>query len=509
MNERDQSDSLVVAKKSANGAASAARESMEPRGEAKGNASKATTNRIQSRGSVSNGLDRVRAKARQSRTERFTALLHHVNLELLEHAYYALRHNAAAGVDGVTWHEYGTGLQARLGDLHHRVHRGAYRPLPSRRRFIPKGDGTTRPLGIAALEDKIIQRAMVDVLNAIYETDFVGFSYGFRPGRSQHNALDALATGLQRSRINWILDADIRSYFDTVNHDWLIKFLEYRIGDRRVLRLIRKWLTAGVLDDGILTSSDVGTPQGAVISPLLSNVFLHYILDLWANQWRRRHARGEVMIVRFADDVVVGFEHEAEAGAFLSDFRERLMRFGLILHSEKTRVLEFGRNAAARRKRCGVGKPETFTFLGFIHICSQTRTGKFLLRRKSRRDRMRATLKAIKAKLVRRMHEAISIQGKWLQQVVRGYYNYHAVPTNLPSLSVFRYSVQRLWGAALRRRGQKHRLPWARVSRIADQWLPRPRTLHPWPVDRFTVTHPRWKPGALIGPAGFCAGGAR
>ena len=297
--------------------------------------------------------------------------------------------------------------------------------------------------------------------------------------------------------------------FDTVSHDWLIRFLELRIGDRRVIRLIRKWLEAGAVENGVLISSEMGTPQGAVISPVLSNVFLHYIFDLWANQWRKRHAQGDMMIVRYADDAVVGFQHEAEATAFLADLRERFAQFGLTLHPEKTRILEFGRYAEERRKSRGLGKPETFAFLGFIHICSTTRTGKFLLRRKSRRDRMRTTLKAIKDRLARRMHESIPKLGNWLRQVVRGYYAYHAVPTNLQSLSAFRHSVQRLWGAALRRRGQKHHLPWARISRIADQWLPRPRTLHPWPEVRFTVKHPRWKPGALIGPAGFCAGGVR
>ncbi len=509
MNEGDHSDSLIVAKMSRNRSGSPLRESAEPRGEAKGNTGETTTSRIQSREIMSSGLDRVRAKARQSRTERFTALLHHVTLEALQDAYSSLRRDAAPGIDGVTWNAYGTDLSLRLVDLHQRVHRGAYRPLPSRRRFIPKADGKVRPLGIAALEDKIVQRAITKILDAIYEADFVGFSYGFRPGRSQHDALDALATGLQRSRINWILDCDIRSYFDTVSHDWLIRFLELRIGDRRVIRLIRKWLTAGAVENGVLISSEMGTPQGAVISPVLSNVFLHYIFDLWANQWRKRHAQGDMMIVRYADDAVVGFQHEAEATAFLVDLRERFAQFGLTLHPEKTRILEFGRFAEERRKSRGLGKPETFAFLGFIHICSTTRTGKFLLRRKSRRDRMRTTLKAIKDRLARRMHESIPTLGNWLRQVVRGYYAYHAVPTNLQSLSAFRHSVQRLWGAALRRRGQKHHLPWARISRIADQWLPRPRTLHPWPEVRFTVKHPRWKPGALIGPAGFCAGGVR
>lgn len=509
MNEGDHSDSLIVAKKPANRIAPTTRESVERRGEAKGNTGETTTSRMQSRVIVSNGLDRVRAKARRTRTERFTALLHHVNLELLEAAYHALRHDAAPGVDGVTWNAYGTDLPSRLVDLHQRVHRGPYRPLPSRRRYIPKADGKVRPLGIAALEDKIVQRAMTEVLNAIYEAEFVGFSYGFRPRRSQHDALDALATGLQRGRINWIVDADIQSYFDTVSHEWLIRFLEHRIGDVRVLRLIRKWLTAGVMDDGVLVSSEMGTPQGAVISPILSNVFLHYIFDLWANRWRKRRARGDMMIVRYADDSVIGFEHEAEATAFLADLRERFAEFGLTLHSAKTRILEFGRHAVERRKRRGLGKPETFAFLGFVHICSKTRSGKFLLRRKSRRDRMRTTLATIKDRLARRMHETIPTQGKWLRQVVRGYYAYHAVPTNLHSLNAFRYSVQRLWGKTLRRRGQKHRLPWMRISRIADQWLPRPRILHPWPVDRFSVKHPRWKPGALIGPAGFCAGGVR
>jgi group II intron reverse transcriptase/maturase len=419
-------------------------------------------------------------------------LLHHVTVARLEAAYLALKRHAAAGVDGVTWRQYGEALEVNLTDLHERVHRGAYRALPSRRTYIDKSDGGRRPLAIAALEDKILQRAVVEVLNAIYEEDFVGFSYGFRPGRSQHDALDALAVGITRTKVNWVVDADIAGFFDGLSREWLERFLEHRIADPRLLRLIGKWLKAGVLEDGQLTVSERGTPQGAVISPLLANVYLHYCFDLWAERWRRREACGQVILVRYADDIIAGFEHEAEARRFLAQLRERLGQFALTLHPQKTRLLEFGRFAAERRARRGLGKPETFTFLGFLHICDRTRGGSFRLRRKTRPDRMRARLRAIKVTLRRHWHAPLAQQGRWLQQVMRGYFAYHAVPTNFRSLRAFRWSVLELWLRALRRRSPT----WRRIVHYAEHWLPQPRILHPLPCERFLVKHPRWEPGA-------------
>jgi group II intron reverse transcriptase/maturase len=436
--------------------------------------------------------------------------LHHLSLAQLREAFHALRREAAAGVDGLTWQDYQGDLERRLEDLHDRVHRGGpYRPLPSRRRYIAKADGRQRPLAVAALEDKIVQRAVQEVLSAIYEVDFLGFSYGFRPGRGQHDALDALVVGIRRTKVNWILDADIRSFFDTVSHDWLIRFLEHRIGDRRIIRLIQKWLKAGVLEDGVVTVSERGTAQGSVISPLLANVYLHYVFDLWAEQWRRREATGDMIIVRYADDLVVGFEHEAEARRFLEAMRERLAAFALSLHPDKTRIIEFGRQAAANRERRGLGKPETFNFLGFTHICAKTRRGKFLVKRKTRRDRMRAKLKQVKDVLRRHRHQPTPVVGAWLGQVVRGYFNYHAVPANGAALAAFRHHVMTLWYRALRRRGDRHKMTWARLVKLADDFLPRPRILHPWPEQRFAVRHPRQEPYAGKPHVRFCAGGAQ
>jgi RNA-directed DNA polymerase len=466
-----------------------------------------TTCRTLSRASVLPGLDRVRQAAQHNPKQRFTALLHHVTVELLTAAYSWLRRDAAPGVDAVTWQEYGENLDARIHKLHARVHRGAYRAQPSRRRMIPKPDGRQRPLGIASLEDKIVQRAVVEVLNAVYESEFLGFSYGFRSGRSQHDALDALAFGIERTKVNWILDADLQSFFDTVDHEWLMRFVEHRVADRRVLQLIRKWLKAGVLEDGVLTPTDKGTPQGAVASPLLANIYLHYVFDLWADHWRKTRARGRVIIVRYADDFIVGFQHKDAADAFLTHLRKRMEKFALSLHQHKTRLIEFGRFAAINRARLGLGKPEVFTFLGFTHICSRARNGTFLLKRESRRDRLQATLKAIKERLRRKMHSSIAEQGRWLRQVVNGYFGYHAVPTNSRALGTFRHAVTRLWMKVLRGRSQHDRTTWERMSRIATKWLPAANIRHPWPVVRFIVKHPRWKPGALIGHAGLCAGG--
>jgi len=457
------------------------------------NTSQAHTNPTQGgeRG-VSQGLAGVRQAARVRKGERFTALLHHLTPGLLRMSFYALKREAAAGVDGVRWEEYESGLEGRLADLHSRVHRGAYRAQPSRRVYIPKADGRQRPLGIAALEDKIVQQAVVTILNEIYESDFLGFSYGFRPGRSQHQALDALTVGLTRKRVNWVLDLDIRGFFDNLSHEWTVKFVEHRVGDRRVLRLIQKWLKAGVSEDGEWTESKVGTPQGAVVSPLLANIYLHYAFDLWVAAWRRKVARGDMIVVRYADDAVLGFEHKDEAERFLGELRERLGKFGLELHPEKTRLIEFGRYAAANRGRRGEGKPETFDFLGFTHMCGRNgKTGYFVVGRKTVKKRMRAKLQAVKAELRRRMHAPIVETGAWLESVVRGYFQYHAVPGNTASLGIFRERLTRLWWQTLRRRSQKRRPTWSQVRRHFDRWLPRPCILHPFPNVRFDARYPR------------------
>lgn len=508
MNDPEKSDPAIVAWRAANKPGRPGAESQERRAGAKENAGQGGTLRTPSRAGVTPGLARVRQAAKQRKKERFTALLHHVDVDCLRRAYLALKRDAASGVDGMTWREYGEDLEARLEDLHGRIHRGAYRAQPSRRKYIPKPDGRQRPLGIAALEDKIAQGAVVEVLNAIYEEDFLGFSYGFRPGRGQHDALDALAVGIERRRVNWILDADISGFFDAVSHQWVVRFVEHRIGDRRVIRLIDKWLKAGVMEDGVWTPGEVGTPQGAVISPLLANVYLHYVLDLWVERWRQPTARGDVILVRracpragrrpdpWADDIVAGFEHKVEAERFLADLRQRMGEFGLALHPAKTRLIEFGRFAAGNRARRGAGKPETFNFLGFTHICGRSRRGGFQLRRKSRRDRMRAKLRELGETLRHRWHEPIPATGQWLKVVLTGWYNYHAVPTNSAALSAFRHHVTGLWLRALRRRSQKDNTSWQTMRAIAERWLPKPRILHPWPSMRFAVNHPRWEPGA-------------
>ena len=508
-NGHGESDLVIVAVKPTNKAERSATEPVEPRTGTEGNASRQSTHRAQDRASVSQALERIRTAARQRKKERFTALLHHVSTELLREAFGELKRNAAPGVDGLTCDTYESDLEGNLSDLHDRVQRGAYRALPSRRVYIPKPDGRQRPLAVAALEDKIVQRAVVTVLNEIYEEDFLGFSYGFRPERGAHDALDALMVGISGTKVSFILDADIRSFFDMVSQSWLIRFVEHRIGDPRIVRLIRKWLNAGVLEDGVVTTSDKGTGQGAVISPLLANIYLHYVLDLWVERWRRREATGDMIIVRYADDFIVGFQYENDARRFLDEMRARLQEFSLSLNTEKSRLIEFGRFAADNRKRRGLGKPETFDFLGFTFICSTTRRGKFQVKRKSRSDRMRAKLNVIKQELRRRMHQPIPRQGKWLKQVVTGYFNYHAVPTNGRALTEFRFRVKGLWHRTLRRRSQKDWTPWDRIVRLANDWLPKPKILHPWPDRRFAVKHPRWEPYALIGPVRICAGGAQ
>jgi len=464
-----------------------AAEAGEGSGLGKENAVSATCPGLRAGVSVPSALDRVRRVARQDKEARFTALLHHVDVDRLRAAYWALEPKAAPGADGVTWRDYGEDLEANLRDLHDRVHRGAYRARPSRRVYIPKADGRQRPLGVAALEDKLLQRAVVEVLNAIYETDFLGFSYGFRPGRSQHQALDALATGILRRKVNWVLDADIRGFFDAIDHGWMLKFLEHRIADRRVLRLIRKWLMAGIIEDGEWSETLEGTAQGASVSPLLANVYLHYVFDLWADQWRRRHARGDVIVVRFADDYIVGFEHQGDARRFLADLRRRLAKFRLELAAEKTRLIEFGRFAAERRAGRGQGRPETFGFLGFTHICGKTRSGRFQLMRITEAKRLRAKLHKLKVELRRRMHLPIPEQGQWLGSVIRGHLNYYAVPGNGKAVNAFRFQAVRLWHQTLRRRSQRSSLNWERMARLAHRWLPPVRIVHPWPDARFNA----------------------
>jgi group II intron reverse transcriptase/maturase len=437
------------------------------------------------------GLEGVRKAAKERKQERFTSLLHHLNVDLLRNSFYALQRKAAPGVDGVTWQEYENGLEDRLVDLYGRVHRGAYRAQPSRRVYIPKADGRQRPLGIAALEDKVVQQAVVTILNQIYEVDFKGFSYGFRPGRSPHQGLDALTVGIQRKKVNWVLDADIRGFFDNMNHEWTMKLLEHRVADRRILRLIQKWLKAGVSEDGQWSETNVGTPQGAVVSPLIANVYLHYVFDLWADVWRRKAAKGDVIIVRYADDLVMGFQQRADAVRFLEEFKERLAKFGLELHPDKTRLIEFGRYAARDRKQRGEGKPETFTFLGFTHYCGQRhKTETFTVWRITAKKRMVAKLKAIKAELQRHKHDRTSQVGVWLRKVVSGYYQYHAVPGNIDQLRIFRRRVNRLWHSVLVRRSQTARKKWEKFTPVFDRWIPSPCVLHPYPEARFYATHP-------------------
>jgi RNA-directed DNA polymerase len=485
MHGRGKSDGPVVPAKPPNNVTSVAAEVVEGRGPAEGNAVSETRPGRRAGVSVSNELGRVRRVARKDKDVRFTALLHHVTVERLEQAYRAIRPGAAPGVDGLTWREYGQDLGEKLRDLHARVHRGAYRARPSRRSYIPKADGRLRPLGVAALEDKIVQRAVVGVLNAIYECDFLGCSYGFRPGRSPHHALDALATGIKRRKVNWVLDADIRDYFSSLDHSWLERFLEHRIADKRVLRLIQKWLRAGVIEDGKWSETVEGTPQGASVSTLLANVYLHYVFDLWVHQWRRRHARGEVIVVRYADDFVMGFQHRADAERFWAGLRERFAKFGLGLHEEKTRLIEFGRFAAQSREARGLPKPETFEFLGFTHICAKSRNRWFKLQRITSKKRLRAKLREVKTELMRRRHLPIAEQGRWLESVVRGHSAYYAVPDNSQAITAFRNGVTRHRRRALSRRGQRSRVNWKRMRRIADHWLPIPRILQPWPDERF------------------------
>ncbi len=489
MNERGKSDRPIVPGKSPNKARVSAAEGMEGRGLVKGNPLEQNTDRTLSRSDVTNALERIRQAARKNKEMRFTALLHHICApEQLRTAYLRLRREAAPGVDGETWQHYGEALEENLQNLSHRLKRGAYQAKPVRRVYIPKADGRQRPLGVPALEDKLVQRATVEVMNAIYETDFLGFSYGFRPARGQHNALDALYTGLLTKQVNWVLDLDIRSFFDAISHEWLVKFVEHRIADRRVVRLIQKWLNAGVLEDGKRSRVEEGTPQGGSASPLLANIYLHYVFDLWVQAWRRKQAHGDVIVVRFADDVVVGFQNKADAERFRAELSERMQKFSLELHPEKTRLLEFGRSAVQNRQRRGEGKPETFDFLGFTHICGKTRShGRYTVIRQTNRKRLQAKLKEVKTELRRRMHEPISDTGRWLRSVVTGHFRYYGVPMNLRALKSFRNQVEWLWQRMLSQRSQKARYSWDRMQRQIDRWLPAARIYHPFPLRRMGV----------------------
>ena len=433
-------------------------------------------------------LDRIRQAACRDKQMKFTALWHHVyDIERLREAYLALKRDASAGVDGQTWQAYGQELEENLKSLSDRLARGVYRAKPVKRVYIPKADGKQRPIGVPVLEDKIVQRATVKVLNAVYETDFLGFSYGFRPGRSAHMALDALAVGIQTKKVNWLLDADIRGFFDTLNHEWLVKFIEQRIADPHVVRHIQKWLNAGVMEEGKRIEQTEGVPQGGSVSPLLANIYLHYVFDLWANQWRKTRSAGEMIIVRYADDFVVGFQHESDAHRFLEELRERFRQFSLELHAQKTRVIEFGRFAAERRKRRGQGKPQTFNFLGFTHTCDKTRLGDFVVLRRTMAQRVCAKLQSLKQELWQRMHHAVPDVGDWLASVLRGHYRYYGVPRNGRMLNRFRDAVRRLWHRVLNRRSQKACIRESTMSRIAEQWLPPPRICHPYPSARLAV----------------------
>src|ERR1017187_6363437 len=483
------SDSPVVPEKFPNNAGQPAAEGMEGRGLAKGNLPQQNASRIQSRSDAPSALERVRQAARKDKKLRFTALLHHIyNLETLRMAYFRLKKEAAPGVDGETWRHYGEQLEVNLQELSERLKRGAYRAKPVRRVYIPKADGRQRPLGVTALEDKIVQRAAVEVLNTIYETDFLGFSYGFRPGRSQHKALDALYTGLLTRKVNWVLDLDIKGFFDGLTHEWLVKFVEHRIADRRVVRLIQKWLRADVLEDGKRIRMEEGTPQGGSASPLLANIYLHYVFDLWVQAWRQKRAHGDVIVVRFADDIVVGFQSKADADQFRAELTERMRKFNLELHPEKTRLLEFGPFAINNRQKRGEGKPETFNFLGFTHICVKKRSnGMYTVLRQTIRKRLQAKLNEVNAELQRRLHEPIPEVGKWLQAVVRGHNRYYGVPMNNSALALFRFQVGRLWHRALSRRSQNGRVRWDRMRRLITRWLPLPTVCHPYPLRRMGV----------------------
>jgi RNA-directed DNA polymerase len=486
MHADEDSDEVVVPAKRSNKEGPPSAETVEGRTSPKGNGGQATAVRTLSRGIASSRLEAVRQAARQSRDVRFTALLHHITIDLLKQSYHALKRDAAPGIDGVTWRAYGENLEAKLRDLHEQIHKGSYRARPAQRSFIPKADGSKRPLSIWCLEDKIVQQAVVTVLEAIYEEDFVGFSYGFRPGRSQHDALDALHAGIYRRQVDWVLDADIQGFFDAMAHSWIIRFLEHRIADKRILRLVAKWLKVGVVEDGRVTRGKRGAPQGAVISPILANVYLHYAYDLWVHRWRQTKASGDMIVIRYADDTIVGFQHEHEARAFLDDLKERMRAFELALHPDKTRLIRFGRHAVKQRQERDEGKPETFDFLGFTHFCTRSRKwGSFVIGRKTVKKRMVRKLQAIKMELRKRMHDPIAKTGAWVEQMLNGHLNYYAVSGNHPSLWWFVAEVRWRWLKTLKRRSQRAFLHWNEFTSMTNCFFPPIRILHPQPLHRF------------------------
>ena len=491
MNGPRQSDRSVVPKKAVNkgGAEALPAESLEGRDLPKGNPQEHTNRRTQDRERLQQALERVRQAAKKDKQMVFTSLWHHVyDKGRLREAFYGLKRKSAPGVDGRTWREYQVELESNLEDLSGRLRRGSYRAKPVERHYVPKADGRQRPIGIPVLEDKIVQRATTKVLNAIYEERFVGFSYGFRPIRKQHDALDALYVGITQRKVNWVLDADISGFFDAMDHEWLIRFIEHQIQDKRVIRHIKKWLKAGILEEEEYRPSEEGSPQGGSISPLLSNVYLHYVLDLWVRQWRKKHSRGEIIVVRYADDFVMGFQYRSDAEQMRSALFERLAHFGLKLHPQKTRLIEFGRFAASNRKKRGEGKPESFDFLGFTHICSRTkRGGRYALRRQSMKKRFRAKLKELKQELRRRMHDPVPEVGKWLRSVITGHSRYHAIPGNIELLESFRRALLRFWYRTLKKRSDKSKITWPDMYQLADEWLPAPRIYHPYPNERLRV----------------------
>jgi RNA-directed DNA polymerase len=489
VNRYRESDSLIVSEKPSNRIRDnkCMAEKVEKRRLAKGNRIGQNKGRTQSRVTLQSALDRIRQKAEMDRNEQFTAIWHHIyRIDRLRAAYLNIKRKGAPGIDGRTWEEYGRNLESNLTELSGRLKRGAYRAMPVRRTYIPKRDGRQRPIGVPVLEDKIVQRATAEVLNAIYEVDFLGFSYGFRPGRNQHNALDAVTVALESKKINWVLDIDIRGFFDAIDHKWMIRFIEHRIGDKQVVRHIKKWLKAGIFEDEQQWETVEGTPQGGSVSPMLSNSYLHYVFDLWSNKWRSK-AGGDVIMIRFADDIVVGFQYEHEARKFLKEIKDRFGRFNLELNAKKTRLIEFGRFAAERRKERGKSKPETFTFLGFTHICSTTRSGRFLILRITKAGKSRMKLKEIKQTLRKRMHWPVPDLGAWLKSVLVGHYRYCGVPNNSKMLYRFRWGILKLWYKALLRRSQKSRLTWNRMYRISKPWLPNPKIFHDYPSRRLRV----------------------
>lgn len=443
---------------------------------------------------ISEGLLRVRNKAKENKNLIFTELLHHATPEMFMECYRSLNKRATPGIDRQSWEEYGKeNLEEKLKDLRNRVFNGTYRSLPARRVFIPKANGKMRPLGIVAIEDKIVQNVIRTILDQVYEPTFKGFSYGFRSGRSCHDALDALSYCIQHGKINWILDADLRSYFDSIPHDKLIGVVKLRVGDPRIIRLIKKWLKAGVLENESISISDYGTIQGGVISPLLANIYLHYALDEWIDKIRTNiPSLGRISIVRYADDFVICFQNRWAATKLLEELREQLGRFGLELQREKTRLIEFGRFAIQNRRARGDRKPETFDFLGFTHICSKAKNGYFAIRRITSSKKFCRKLQDVKQEIRKRMHRNIDETLEWLKRLLLGYYQYYAVPYNILKLDSFRYHVGMYLFKMLRRRSQKARrtITWTWKKLHVDAALPRPKQVHDLPDLRFRR---KWK----------------